>query len=149
MDPFRKAVGCETASILDRLYAARSWAQHADELKHASALEAYQGAIRFLPLVSMLVSSIKSRRKLFATKLDPHLPNDAAACAIRMGALEQAVELLEEGRAVFWSQALKLRTPLDDLRQVHPDLAQGLQDVSQALERSSFHDHPETIQDDE
>ncbi|ETW80194.1 hypothetical protein HETIRDRAFT_428431 [Heterobasidion irregulare TC 32-1] len=145
---FRAAVRCENASILDRSYAARSWAQHADELKHASALEAYQAAIRFLPLVSMLVSRIKSRPQLLATKLDSHPPNDTTACAIRIGAFGQAIELLEEGKAVFWSQAFKLRTPFDDLRQVHPDLAKKLQDMSQALERSSLHDHPETIQDD-
>lgn len=37
----------------------------------------------------------------------------------------------------FWSQALQLRTPLNRLRLVAPDLAEKLQDISYALEQGS------------
>ena len=148
IDSFRAAFKCETASVLDRLTAAQEWARHADELQHSSALEAYEAAIHFLPLVAMLTASVQSRHRLLANKVNLGLANDAAACAIRMGQSEQAVELLEEGRAVFWSQALRLRTPLDDLQQVHPELAKQLQTLSVALEKGSFHAAPRNLEDD-
>ncbi|VDB97588.1 unnamed protein product, partial [Peniophora sp. CBMAI 1063] len=55
----------------------------------------------------------------------------AAACAA--GSLESAVEWLETGRAVIWSQVLSLRAPLDELREVHPVLAGSLERVQLLL----------------
>jgi hypothetical protein len=68
------------------------------------------------------------------------LARNAAACAIRSGDFGKAVEFLETGRNIFWSQALQLRTPLDELRTAAPDLAKKLQDISRALEQGSFRD---------
>ncbi|KAJ7103905.1 BCS1 N terminal-domain-containing protein [Mycena epipterygia] len=72
----------------------------------------------------------------FKRKLGP----DAAACAIRMGEYNLAVEFLEAGRAVFWAQALRLRTPLDDLRVEYPRMAASLAELAANLERRSFPD---------
>ena len=66
------------------------------------------------------------------------LARNAAACAIRSGHFSRAVEFLEEGRTIFWSQALQLRTPLDKLPLEAPDLAQKLKDISQSLEQGSL-----------
>ena len=43
------------------------------------------------------------------------LARDAARCAIRSGCLKKAIELLEVGRSIFWSQVLSLRSPFDQL----------------------------------
>jgi CHAT domain-containing protein len=40
---------------------------------------------------------------------------DAFSCAIRHGALTTAVELVEQGRAVFWTHLTRFRTTLDEL----------------------------------
>ncbi|TFY51795.1 hypothetical protein EVG20_g10832 [Dentipellis fragilis] len=53
---------------------------------------------------------------------------------------ETALEFIETGRGVFWSQALQLRTPVDQLQAVDPDLAQKLRDVSRALEAGALRD---------
>ncbi|KAG2118639.1 hypothetical protein DEU56DRAFT_904944 [Suillus clintonianus] len=40
---------------------------------------------------------------------------DAFSCSVRLGAFTTAVELVEQGRAVFWRQLARFRTPLDEL----------------------------------
>ncbi|KDQ50729.1 hypothetical protein JAAARDRAFT_211553 [Jaapia argillacea MUCL 33604] len=117
MEAFAAAVANESESVAQRFFVAQQWAHWADKHGHESALEAYGAAIGFLP---------------------NGLAREAAAVAIREGKFERAVELLEEGRAVFWSQALQLRTSFDDLRDKAPELADQLQMISQRLERDSY-----------
>ncbi|KAI0083077.1 CHAT domain-containing protein, partial [Irpex rosettiformis] len=60
--------------------------------------------------------------------------NSAVTAAISAREYGLAVEWLETGRAVVWSQVLQLQTPLDDLRRLHPLLADNLHHVSKALQ---------------
>ena len=140
MDMFRHAANCTTGSILDRLMAAQTWARYADDAHHPSALEAYQSAIQLLHLVVMLASDANSRYRLLADRRlrSGVLSSDAAACTIRFDQVECAVEMLEEGRSIFWSQALQLRTSLDDLHHAFPEFAKRLKKIFTDLERSSF-----------
>jgi tetratricopeptide (TPR) repeat protein len=139
MAAFEAAVKCETASALRRFEVARLWAGHADESRHESALGAYHAAIELLPRLAMLGLDLQSRQHALTSNSDG-LARDAAACAVRAGQYDSAVELLEEGRAVFWSQALALRTPMADLRDVAPELEQRLRRISFALEQGSLRD---------
>jgi hypothetical protein len=68
------------------------------------------------------------------------LARDAAPCAIRSARYGEAVELLEEGRAVFWSQALQLRTLMTDLLDMAPELEKDLRRISRALGQRSLQD---------
>ncbi|KAF8508157.1 hypothetical protein JB92DRAFT_2733340 [Gautieria morchelliformis] len=129
-------VACETAPTSQRFRAAREWARHADS-SHDSALDAYQAAIELLPRLAMLSLDLSSRQQGLTSGTDG-LACAAAACAIESGQFERAVELLEEGRAVSWSQALQLRTPMTDLREVAPGLEETLRDISLTLEQGSF-----------
>ncbi|KAG0703385.1 TPR-like protein [Suillus ampliporus] len=96
------------------LSAARSWAAFAEELKHSSALVAYQTALKFLDQhVALLPCS--SRIFNVIRKAASSLAMDAFSCSLRHGALTTAVELVEQGRAVFWTQSARFRTPLDEL----------------------------------
>ncbi|KIM71698.1 hypothetical protein PILCRDRAFT_82523 [Piloderma croceum F 1598] len=115
------------------------WARHADASNHESALDAYQSAIELLPRLAMVGLDLQSRQQALTSGSDG-LARDAAACAIRSGQHEKAVELLEAGRGVFWSQALQLRTPMTDLRNVAPKLAEKLNHISFTLERGSLQD---------
>jgi len=102
-------------------------------LGHESALEAYQAVIEFLPHMAMVGLNLQARWRALTSGSDG-LARDAAACAIRSGQYERAVELLEEGRAVFWSQALQLRTPMTNLHAAAPELEAKLRRISIALE---------------
>ncbi|KAG2030188.1 CHAT domain-containing protein [Suillus americanus] len=80
------------------LTAAKSWATAAEETNHGSALLAYQTALKFLDQHVTLLSS-SSR----------HFDIRSSWCA------ETAVELVEQGRAVFWTQLVRLSSPFDGL----------------------------------
>jgi tetratricopeptide (TPR) repeat protein len=134
---FRVAVTCEAASTSDCFGAAKSWAHHADSC-HESALDAYQAAIELLPRLATFGLELESRQQALTSS--DGLARNAAACAIRSGQYDKAVELLEQGRAVFWSQALKLRTTMTDLRDTAPGLEEKLRYISLALEQGSVRD---------
>jgi tetratricopeptide (TPR) repeat protein len=136
---YRVAVMCEGAPASKRFRAAKLWARFAENSLHESALDAYQAAIEFLPRIAMLGLDLQSRQQALTSGSDG-LARNAAACAIRSGQYDKAVELLEEGRAVFWSQALQLRTPMTDLREVAPELEKKLRQISTVLEQGSFRD---------
>ncbi|KDQ50727.1 hypothetical protein JAAARDRAFT_707686 [Jaapia argillacea MUCL 33604] len=137
MEAFAAAVIDESELVAQRFFVAQQWAHWADKHGHESALEAYGAAIGFLPSLAMLGQDLSSRQAALTSGSDG-LARNAAAVAIREGEFERAVELLEEGRAVFWSQALQLRTSFDDLRLRAPELADQLQMISQRLEQDSY-----------
>ncbi|KAJ7930623.1 CHAT domain-containing protein [Mycena leptocephala] len=110
-----------------------SWARKAASFRHPSAMQAYQYTINLLPRLASLDLNIRQRQE--------------ALCAIREDKFDKAVEFLCAGRAVFWAQALQLRTPLDELHSVAPQLAQKLQTISNALEATSAHDGFQTMHD--
>jgi hypothetical protein len=113
MDAFQAAVMCKAAPASERFRVAKSWAHHADS-NHKSSLDAYQAATELLPHLAMLGLDLHSRQQALISGSDG-LAHNAAACAIRSAQYDKAVELLKEGRAVFWSQALQLCTSTADL----------------------------------
>jgi hypothetical protein len=64
---------------------------------------------------------------------------DAAATAISVNNLCQALEWLEQGRSVLWGQILHLRTPVDELRTSNSKLAETLTWVARDLEWGNSH----------
>ncbi|KAG1876274.1 CHAT domain-containing protein [Suillus subluteus] len=96
------------------LTAAKSWATVAEETNHTSALLAYQTASKFLDQHVTLLSS-SSRHFNVVRMAAASLAVDAFSCSIRHGALTTAVELVEQGRAVFWTQLARLSSPFDGL----------------------------------
>ncbi|KAJ8583497.1 hypothetical protein M405DRAFT_917267, partial [Rhizopogon salebrosus TDB-379] len=98
------------------LQAAKSWIVEAEKLKHSSALAAYQIALEFLSDWQH-VTGLSSSSNHFdvVSKATSSLAMDAFSCGIRYGALETAVVLVEQGRAVFWTKLAHFQTPLDEL----------------------------------
>ena len=62
------------------------------------------------------------------------LAADAAACAVLDGRPEVAVELLEQGRSVLWTQSLSLRSDLTRLAEHAPGLAERLYSIRDILD---------------
>ncbi|KAJ6543358.1 CHAT domain-containing protein [Mycena vulgaris] len=117
-----------------RFYAASTWAQCARIGKHPSLMDAYHAALDLLPEVAWLGLSITDRHHhlLKAGKL----VRDAVATAIALGQAKKAVEWSEQGRSIIWGQLLNLRTPVDTLKNSHPELAKKLLFLSAELEGS-------------
>jgi tetratricopeptide (TPR) repeat protein len=130
---FSAAANSPIGSPILRFRAAKAWYTIASFTKHSSLLVAYECAINIIPLVAWLGLPIAGRHQ--------HLveiggtTRDAAAAAISSGQYDKALEWLEQGRSIVWTQILQLRTPVDELREVRPDLAERLVQVSRLLEQ--------------
>lgn len=130
---FRDAVNVESGPPADRMDAARLWARaaaHADRFD--SAADGFAAAVRLLPQFAWhgLPRAVREERVAEWSGLAA----DAAACAIRAGRPERAVELLEAGRSVLWAQLFNLRTDLTDLAEREPGLADRLDRIRTALD---------------
>lgn len=102
-----------------------------DRAPHAARiLDAYRLTVTMLPRVAFFGLSQQSKLRVLSKASD--LASIAAVHAMRMDDVEAAVELLEEGRAVFWAQHLKLRTPFEALPK---DLSERLRLISAELRR--------------
>ena len=131
-----------------RLLISKSWILHADQNQHISAIDAYKAALQALPQVAALSLDVKSRQEALTADSDG-LARDASRCAIRSGDIEKAIEFLEAGRSIFWSQVLSLRSPFDQLHKVSPELADKLQAIATALEIGSHRDVSAEILDNQ
>jgi hypothetical protein len=105
--------------------------------QHNSAINAYNAALQALPQLAALTLDIQSRQKALTDGSDG-LARNASRCAIQTGQLGKAIEFLEAGRTIFWSQLLSLHSPFDKLRNIAPDLADQLQQIAIALELGSY-----------
>ncbi|MEU1888741.1 CHAT domain-containing protein [Micromonospora rifamycinica] len=130
---WRSSSASRAGAIEIRMTAARTWAQTAAEAGDAElALEAYGTAVGLLPLLAWrgLDRTVQEKRLTAVTGL----AGDAAAWAIAAGQPERAVELLEQGRQVLWSQALQTRSDLSALAAVAPALADELDRTRRELD---------------
>ncbi|PPQ82282.1 hypothetical protein CVT25_008432 [Psilocybe cyanescens] len=125
-----------------RLYFAKTWIHYAEKTQHNSTIHAYEAALQILPQVAALSLDVESRQKALTDASDG-LARDASICAIRSGNVDKAIQLLEGGRSIFWSQLLSLRSPFDQLRSITPngpELADRLRDIASELEVGSHRD---------
>jgi tetratricopeptide (TPR) repeat protein len=82
--------------------------------RHHDVLRLYQQAIELLPRIANFGMDHQTRYR--ALMGSDEISRNAAARALLLGRVPQAVEMLEEGRGLFWSQALRLRTSgMDDV----------------------------------
>ncbi|KAI0030050.1 CHAT domain-containing protein [Vararia minispora EC-137] len=97
-------------------------------------MDTFNRAFNLIPQVAWLGTSVSQRYTVLSSIGE--VVNDAVSVAIQTGNLPHAIEWLDEGRSVVWGQLLQLRSPVDDLRSHHPDLADRLQSLSHDLEAS-------------
>ncbi|THU88539.1 TPR-like protein [Dendrothele bispora CBS 962.96] len=132
---YKKATENTLSHPFSRYSAACHWAILCSKHQSpSSALDAYTVAMEIIPQLVWFGQTVHRRYE--------ELPgigraiNAAAAMAISAGDLPRAVEWLEEGRSIVWKQILQLRTPLDELRQQYPDIADELSRISLALDNA-------------
>lgn len=136
---YKLAVQLKTAYPEQALYAARLWAKVAHEFNHLEvALEGYRVALGLFPKVAWLGVNADSHHQLLVRERSEDLVCMAAKCAIELGQFEEAVELLELGRSIFWQKASSLRSDLTLLREEEPELAVELEQAGRALDAENF-----------
>ena len=100
----------------------------------AAAVDAYTAAVNLVPLLAWRGISLRDQQhQLYENTAS--LARDAAACAVAASRLDLAVELLEAGRGVYWSQLLSTRTDLTALQQAAPEFAAQLHNCRAVLEQ--------------
>ncbi|KAF7971299.1 hypothetical protein HWV62_21458 [Athelia sp. TMB] len=99
------------------------------------ALHAFGTALNLLQLSLAVYPDGELRREaLSADHLSPSLAISAAALAIEQGNLEKAVEFLDQGRGLLWSNIRGFRQPLEEVHRVDPSLAELFREKSDQLE---------------
>ncbi|KAI0083703.1 CHAT domain-containing protein [Irpex rosettiformis] len=144
MEVFLEAMQHPNSHPLERLRACNQYTGLLSEFPHLfttlprhALLDAYKYALGLVPRCIWMGNNVRGR---YASKELPVIGvvvNSAVTAAISAGEYGLALEWLETGRAVVWSQVLQLRTPLDDLQRLHPRLADDLYHVSQVLQHAA------------
>jgi hypothetical protein len=138
MSQFSSAACFGIGSTSVRFQAASSWAICAQLLPNHSPLDAYAVALQLLPELAWLGLSIPNRHHhLLKAGV---VVRDAVAAAITAEQYDTAIEWLEQGHSIVWAQLLQLRTPIADLQDKYPSLANELKYLSRELEGAGSHD---------
>ncbi|GLZ41988.1 hypothetical protein [Actinokineospora sp. NBRC 105648] len=128
---WRSAAEAQAAPVAVRLKAAGRWAEAATSEGSVSAVDGYATAISLLPLLTWRGVTRRDQERVLAGITT--LTGDATAVATEKGDLGRAVELMEQSRAVLWSQFLDLHTDTTHLEETAPTLARRLVEIREQL----------------
>jgi len=120
----------------DELPISYRWAILAHRWGHPSASTAYDRAMSSMQASLTFAPTLdKQHSRLVATRGSLHrIPLNYASYQIDTGHLEQAIETLERGRGLLWSQMRGLRTSIDQIRLADSNLADKFSAVSREIE---------------
>ena len=146
-------VNDESGEIYDRFKISYEWATGARGRAHPSMSTAYEAAmslmqetLHFSPtLQTQHFRLTRSRREM------RELSSDYASYQIETNHVKQAIETLERGRGLLWSEMRGFRTSTDQLRTADPAFADKLADINRRLESVTMavaHRESEEIQGD-
>ena len=132
---YQMAVNDRSTKIPDRFHISCEWAQLARFHSHPSTSTAYDYAlslihdsITFAPTVDIQHSRLVAMRYNYET-----LPLYCASYQVHMDEPQSAIETLERGRALIWSEIRGLRSSIDQLRASDPAAADELAAINQDL----------------
>ena len=120
----------------DRFKASCLWVQTARASRHPSTSNAYENAMSLIHKSLAFAPTLEIQHFRLVTMRDEYekLPLDYASYLVEMGQLKQALENLEQGRALLWSEMRGLRTSIGQLAVVDLPLAEKFATVNRNLE---------------
>ncbi|KAG8958532.1 hypothetical protein FRC03_009033 [Tulasnella sp. 419] len=131
-----KGVNHMSSGFFSRFRASLQWVETSEGMgmDYGTRIRTYRNSLDLADQFILMLPSIVSRHRLVTSDVPASLASDAAACAIEAGQLRTAVEFLEQGRSLLWSQMGRYRTPLDLLKEVDASLAHKLKELGRDLE---------------
>ncbi|EJC99024.1 TPR-like protein [Fomitiporia mediterranea MF3/22] len=112
------------SSLMMRLEIAYRWARLARSHAHPTTSRAYRVAMLLFQRAVIISPTLHSQHDFLLEKCDHgQLALDAAAYAIEENRFEEAIEILEQGRALLWSLMRGFRAPLERLAETNKQLA--------------------------
>ncbi|KAI0248458.1 CHAT domain-containing protein [Lactifluus subvellereus] len=125
----------ESGNPPDKLEDACNWVYLARRTAHPSLSTAYQIAMSWMQRSLVFAPTLHTKHAhLTAIQQVNKMPLAYASYRVETGRLEQAVETLEQGRALLWSEMRGLRTSIDRLSVANPALATKLAIINRDLE---------------
>ena len=135
---FPKLANDDSGEVFERVKISFVWAGLARVNMHSSVSMAYETAMLLLQEALVFCPTLQTQHLRLAKAFNQgeRLPSssDYASYLIQNGHVKQAVETLEQGRTLIWSEMRGLRTSTDQLRAADPALADKLADINQRLE---------------
>ena len=139
-----------TTDIPSRFHASCLWIQVARNFRHPSTLTAYETAISLMQESLPFAPTLKIQHFRLVAMRDKYekLPLDYASYLVQIGQPKQAVETLERGRGLLWSEMRGLRASIDQLRAVNLPLAEKFAAVNRDLETLTVSGSPVVWKED-
>ena len=128
--------GSQFLSLLHRFNFACIWALSARANQLPSTSTAYETALSLMQDIPPFSPTLQLQHATL-TKLpvfSHEIPLDYASYQVEQGQLEQAIETLERGRALLWSEMRHLRTSVDQLLDADPELGRKFAAINRDLE---------------
>ena len=143
------AVDDEYVSIADRFKFSCLWAFLARHFGHSSISSAYESAMSLSQPSLALAPTVPMQlaRLVGMGGTCERMPLDYASYQIGTGCVEQAIETLERGRALLWSEIRGLRSSIDQPISSHLLMAEKLTSLNHKLETLTVSDTLEVYTD--
>lgn len=123
-----------------RLLAASAWAKLCRKSDPSQLIKGFTMVIELMSQVAGVDLMLHRRHTNLIDTSD--LTALAVASALIDGLTETALAWLEQGRCFVWSQIKQLRTPVDNLRPLNPNLAEQFLRVARDLEEAGSRPQP-------
>jgi CHAT domain-containing protein len=104
--------------------------------RHPSVFTAYESALSLMQDIPLFAPTLQLQHATLAKTSDVShsIPLDYASYQVDLHQLEQAIETLERGRALLWSEMRHLRTSVKQLLEVDPQLGHNFSAINRDLE---------------
>jgi CHAT domain-containing protein len=133
-----QCVNTPHTSLPDRFLRACAWAFLARGYRHPSVSTAHETALSLMQDIPLFSPTLQLQHVTLAMGSDSIItqgfPLDYASYHVDHHQLEEAIETLERGRALLWSEMRYLRIPIDQLLKADPDLGHKFAAVNRDLE---------------
>ena len=123
-------------SLPHQFLVAFTWTVGARCLQHPSTSTAYETALSLMQGITLFSPTLHLQHDTLAKLgfFSSEMPLAYVSYQVEQGQLEKAIETLERGRALLWSEMRHLRAPIDQLLDVRPELGHKLAELNRDLE---------------
>jgi len=132
---FSAACNDTYTSVSDRFLVSRCWTDNARRNGHQTTSTAYDTAMSLMQDALLFAPTLETQHFNLVALRDAYeeLPPDIASYEVDRGRLKEAIQALERGRALIWSELRGLRTSIHQ-PEVGPHLAEEFTAVNRDLE---------------
>jgi len=136
MQTFSKAATLEQSGSFSRSPLSFRWASIARRFGHPSPPAAYASAMALVQATLTFSPTLDTQHSRLSARIDDltALPLDFTSYLIHTNRIKQAIETLERGRALLWSEIRGLRTSIDQIRSADSHLAEEFAAVNRDLD---------------